>query len=139
MNQMQAPTPPAGMPPKPGGGLPPQLMNAPANAGAATVPQANQGNITAAITKVRNAMKMMEEALPLIPMGQELHSDILTALKNFSKHIKQDANPGMDQASLLQSLRQNAQGSNQDAMMKLMAAKQGAGMPPATPQAPPQQ
>jgi hypothetical protein len=119
----------------PSGGLPSPMTQAPANAGAATMPQANAGNINAALTKVKAAMKMLEEALPLIPMGNEAHTDILDALKKFSKHMKTDSNPQQESASLQSAAQNVAKNAPMAAMAKMFGAQQGAGQPPATAQA----
>lgn len=120
----------------PSGGLPSPMTQAPANAGAATMPQANAGNINAALTKVKAAMKMLEEALPLIPMGNETHTDILDALKKFSKHMKTDGGNAQQESASLQSAAQNiAKQAPMAAMAKMFGGQQGAGQPPATSEA----
>lgn len=136
------------MPGKPQGGLPPALMQAPPNAGPITVPQANQGNITAAIAKIQNAMKMLEESLPMIPMGSPLHTEVLNTIKGMSKQMKNASeNPQLQQASLMNQLRSNSADSNKAAMMRMLATQNnpgaapamGGGTPPMPPAQPPSQ
>lgn len=120
----------------PSGGLPSPMTQAPANAGAAAMPQANAGNVNAALTKVKAAMKMLEEALPLIPMGNEAHTDILDALKKFSKHMKTDGGNAQQESASLQSAAQNiAKQAPMANMARMFGAQQGAGQAPAMGQA----
>lgn len=117
------------MPPQ--GGLPSPLMQAPPNVGMA-VQQGNHGNIAAAMVKVSNAVKMLEEALPLIPMGDQLHTEILNAAKGLSKHMKQgESNPQLEQQSLIQQLKNNQGQSQMAALARQFGAQAGQGQPPA--------
>ena len=119
----------------PSGGLPSPLTQAPANAGGATQMQGNQGNIAAAMTKIKNAVQLMQEALPLIPMGDDLHTEILNSAKSLSKHLKKgDESPQLDIASLLNTIKQKAATAPQAAMARQFAGGAGAGQPPALPQ-----
>ncbi len=120
----------------PPGGLPGPMMQGSPNAGSPAQQQGNQGNIGAAMTKIKNAVQLLQEALPLIPMGDELHTEILNSLKSLSKKLK-DGNdsPQLDIASLLNTIKQKAQMAPQAAMARQFAGGAGAGQPPATPQA----
>lgn len=102
--------------------------------GGGTVPQANQGNMNAALIKVRNAAKMLEEALPLIPMGNDLHTEILNTVKGLAKHLKKgDENPQLEQQSMIQQIRQQAQGAPMAALARMFGGGGGGeGQPPAT-------
>lgn len=121
----------------PQGGLPSPLRQAAPNIGGVTQQQGNQGNIAAALVKVSNALKMLEDALPLIPMGDGLHSEILKAASNLSKHLKkEEENPQLQQASLMQQIKNNQQGAQQAMMARMFSAQQGQGQPPATGQQP---
>lgn len=124
------------MPLPPSGGLPSPLTQAPANAGSMAMPQGNQGNIQAALIKIKNACKMLEEALPLVPMGDELHTDLLNTLKQLSKPLKKggNENPQLEVGSLLQMAKNNAQSAPMAAMARMFSGGQGSGQPPATPQ-----
>ncbi len=120
------------MPPQ--GGLPPSLTESPPNAGPVTMPQGNQGNIAAALARVSSGLKMLEEALPLIPMGSEEHQAILDAIKGVSKHLKKgEENMQLEQAALVQQLK-SAPNQAQQAAMARMLATQSKGQPPAMPQ-----
>ncbi len=119
----------------PAGGLPSPMTQAPANAGAASMPQGNAGNIQAALIKVKNASKMLEEALPLIPFGSEEHIKLQKILTQLSEAVKKAGdNPQLQMAAMQQSMKSQAQSAPQAAMARMFSAQQGAGQPPATEQ-----
>lgn len=125
---MQMMTPPAG-------GLPSPMTQAPANAGPAAMPQGNAGNVHAAIIKIKNAAKMLEEALPLIPFGSEEHEKLAKIITELSKGIGKaggGSNPQLEVGSLLQMAKNNAQSAPMAAMAKMFSGQQGQGQPPAT-------
>jgi hypothetical protein len=96
------------------------------------MPQGNNGNIQAALVKVKNAAKMLEEALPLIPFGSEEHEKIAKIITDLSKGIgKASQNPQLEVGSMLQSAKNSAQSAPMAAMAKMFAGQQGAGQPPA--------
>ena len=114
----QAPTPPA-------------VVQAPANAGPVAVPQGNQGNLVQAMSLVRNALEMLQKALPLIPMGSPQHSDLLKAVSMISKHMEHnEGNKGVDLQSLLAMARQASQQSPIQALNRMNPAPNA---PPAMP------
>lgn len=121
----------------PSGGLPSPMTQAPANAGAAAMPQGNAGNVHAAMVKVKNAAKMLEEALPLIPFGSEEHEKLAKIITELSKGIGKaggGSNPQLEVGSLLQSAKNSAQSAPMAAMARMFAGQQGAGQPPAMPE-----
>lgn len=119
----------------PAGGLPSPLTQAPENAGAAAMPQGNRGNIQAALLKVKTAVKMLEEALPLIPFGSEEHSKIAKIITDLSKGAaKVSENAQLEASSLMNSARNVAQNAPMQNMARMFSAQQGAGQPPASPQ-----
>lgn len=121
----------------PSGGLPSPMTQAPANAGAATMPQGNAGNVHAALTKITQATKMLQEALPLIPIGHEKHMKLMKIISDLSKEISEageNAQQGM--ASTQQFMKNQAQSAPQAAMARMFGAQQGQGQPPATAQPP---
>jgi len=129
---------PMNMPPP--GGLPSPMTQAPANAGAASSPQGNQGNIHAAMTKIKNAVQMLGEALPLIPMGTEEHSKVAKVIADLSKGLSSAMtnNPQLEMAAMQQAMKAKAQSAPMDAMARQFSAGQGAGQPPATSQPQPE-
>lgn len=106
------------------------------NIGPVTTPQPNAGNAAAGMSKVRNAITMLEEALPMIPMGTPAHTEILNTLTKLSKAFSGEGSgggqKGIDLMSLLQSARQASQASPMAALSKMMAP-QGGAAPPAMP------
>lgn len=113
---------PAAAPPAPGG--------APAHAGPGTMPQGNHGNQAAAMMSVRNAVKMLEQALPMIPMGSPLHEKIHKVALDLSKEMQQgEENPALQLQSLVQMMRSASQQQPMNALSKLSAP------PPNTPPA----
>jgi hypothetical protein len=120
----------------PAGGLPGPLMQGSPNVGNPTQQQGNHGNMAAAMTKVKNAMQLLQEALPLVPMGNDLHAEILGAVSKLSKHMKKgEETPQLDIASLLNTIKQKAQGAPQAALARQFSGNAGEGQPPALPQA----
>ena len=75
--------PMAGAPPAP----PPQL------AGGGTGPAATHGPMAGSaaqgISKVKVALEALQAALPMLPMGGELHTDVTKALSQLGKHVQQ--------------------------------------------------
>lgn len=98
-----APTPPPGL----GGGMPgaqPPGMGGP-------MAQSNPGNALAGIMKVRQAIKLLEETLAMVPMESPLHEKILTSVKSLLQAMP-DESPDMagpQQTNLLQIFRNAAQ------------------------------
>lgn len=115
--------------PMPGQILPPALMGGSANVGPAVQPQGNQGNAALAMIDVRNAISMLEKALPMVPIGAQLHTDILTATKTLSKNLSQgDDDQSLQLQSLLQLAKSNAQQTPIAALSRLYP---GPSAPPA--------
>lgn len=124
----------------PAGGLPSPLTQAPPHAGPGASPQGNAGNIQAALIKVKNASKMLEEALPLIPFGSEEHIKLQKILTQLSEAVKKAGdNPQLQIAALQQSVKSQAQGAPMANMARMFSAQQGAGSPPAMQESPPQE
>ena len=121
---------PMAMPPA--GGLPKPLTQAPANAGPMAQQQGNRGNIQAAVTKIKAALKMLGEALPLIPMGTEEHAKLAKIISDLSKglHGASD-NPQQESASLQAAAQNVAKQAPMQNMARMFSANQGAGQPPA--------
>lgn len=116
---------------------PPQVAPGPAKVGPAAVPQGNQGNTQAALTKIKTAVEMLQQALPAIPMGTPMHADILDVTKKLAKHLGDDKGGGESNQiqALLAAIKQAQQQAPQNAMAKMMPpqgapAMPGAGAPP---------
>lgn len=110
---------------------PPVAGAPPSQLGAAALPAANAGLAMKALSDVRNAVSMLENALPHIPMGSELHTEVLNTIKGISKHLQNAApqNSGIDLMSLLQMARHAAQAQPMQTLMR--AYPQNPAAPPA--------
>lgn len=122
--------------PMPGAGpqLPPGLAPQPANLGGLSAPQGNPGNAAAGMLKVRQAIKMLEDALPMIPMGSPLHDKMLSSLKGMLDAMP-DEDPSMagpQQTNLLELLKS----SQANAPMAMLARLGAAGGPAGAPMPP---
>lgn len=110
------------------GQAPPQISAAPPNSGPATMPQGNPGNSAAAMLQVRNAVQMLEKALPSIPMGSPLHSKIMKVTSELVKELSQgDENQALQLQSLVQMMRSQSQQQPTAALTRMF---------PQTPQTP---
>lgn len=78
-----------GAPPAPpgGGGMPPGMQAPPGNVGPHTIPQSNPGNIAQAMAKLSAAAQMVNDALPMIPLGTPLHTATLKVATDLNKHL----------------------------------------------------
>lgn len=104
-------------------------------AGATSVPQGNQGNQVQAMSLVRNALEMLQKALPMIPMGSPQHESLLKAVTMLAKGMDHnEGNKGIDLQSLLQMARQSSQQSPVQALNRMSPAPNA---PPAMPPTPP--
>lgn len=115
--------------PEYGGVIPPAMQPAPPNAGQAVAPHGNPGSATNAAGMVQTALKALQEALPQIPMGTELHTAVLDSVKKIGAHMADmQASPQMQMQNLLQMM-QRAKAAQPNAML----AGMGGGQPPAPP------
>ena len=72
------------------------------------------------IVKVRNAVEMLQQALPTIPMGTELWTAVHKACVDIGKHLRpEDRDQGAQVGGLLQQIRQTAQAGPQNAVARL--------------------
>lgn len=123
--------------PMPGAAPPPQVAPGPASAGPAAAPQGNPGNTQAALTKIKTAVEMLQQALPSIPMGTPLHADILDVTKKLAKHMQDKGGNESNQIqALLAAVKQAQQSAPNNAMARMFPqqgapAMPGGGAPPA--------
>jgi hypothetical protein len=111
--------------------LPPSASPAAPNLGPGTAQQGNQGNSAAAMIEVTNAVKMLEKALPMIPMGSPIHEKILNFAKDIAKNLSQgDGNQALEINSLVQMARNAAQQAPLNQLAKAFP-QQAQGQPPA--------
>lgn len=101
------------------------------NTGPATSPQPNAGNEASAMNQIQNALTMLETALPNIPLGNELHQEILKITTQLSKKLQPGTgSPGLQMQELLQMARGQAQSAPMQALARM---GQPPGAPPAMP------
>lgn len=116
------------------GGAPPMPSAPPGGTGAASAPQAMAGAGTQSISAVKMALEALQKALPGLPMGTDLHTAVLKALTDLSKHVGESAgdNSGVVQ-QLAQMARQAQQAPQAAAAMRAMPPQPGAGAAPPPP------
>jgi len=79
---------------------------------------------------------MLQEALPLIPIGHEKHLKLMKIVSELSKEIGEASENPQQQSAALQAAAQNvAKEAPMANMARMFGAQQGAGQPPATAQA----
>jgi len=117
---------------------PPAMAAAPAHTGPATMPQGNPGNVAAAMMQVKNAVEMLQKALPSIPMGTPLHEKVLKVTGELVKELSEGGQGGENQALQLQSLVQMLRSSQQQQPLSALSKLYPSQPPsPALPQASP--
>lgn len=92
------------------------------------VPSGNPGQAAQALSQLREAVRLLETALPNLPTGSEPHKTALNAISSLAKHVPASSEvPGVQQTQL-RNLQQSA---GQNAMMTgLMRSLGGAGSAP---------
>jgi hypothetical protein len=128
-----APGPSAG-PPGMQGGSP--VLAALARARGGQSPSApGQGTMASSLMQVKQAIDMLQQALPGLMTGSEPHTAVITAIRALSRHMPQGApTAGVQQTGLQDMLRNTLR----NALLQRVMAAQGAGgaggaTPPSTP------
>ena len=94
------------------------------------------GNQVQAAALVGNALKALQEALPAIPMGSELHTTILDVVKKLITVAKSEQpDPHAQLQELIRNARESSAGGPQAALSRM--APPPSGGPPALPAPPP--
>jgi hypothetical protein len=132
------PQPPAG-PPGAGGGF---LASMARNQMGPQISAPGPGNMADAMTKIQQAIGILQQALPGLPLGQKLHTDVTRSIGNLSRHLGGQAGmgpaAGVQKTSLMDQLRDTIR--NQ--MLQRVLGQQGQARPgagaggPAGPQPP---
>lgn len=104
----------------------------PGGTGSASAPQAMAGAGSQAVSAVKMALEALQKALPGLPMGTDLHTAVLKALTDLSKHVGETA--GGDNSSVIQQLaqmaRQQQQAPQQQAALRAMPPSPPGAAPP---------
>ena len=89
--------------------MPPSLSGQPPMGSAPiSTPSASPGSSAGALSKVREAIKILQAALPELPIGSEPHKKIMSAIQSISNVVPPSAEvPGVQQTAL-RDLQQNA-------------------------------
>jgi len=108
----------------------------PGGTGPGMVPQAMAGAGAQAVAAVKMALEALQKALPGLPMGSELHTEVLKAVGGIAKHLEQSQG---DAGSVLQQLSAMAKQAQADpqraAMLRALSPQPGGAPPPAPPMA----
>jgi len=93
------------------------------------VPTGSPGNNANALSQVREAIKILEKALPNLPTGSDPYKAVLSAIQSVSRHVTPSAEvPGVQQTTL-RDMQQNAQQSGMlQSVMRSLGG--GGGGPP---------
>lgn len=92
-------------------------------------PTGDPGLAADAMTKVREAINLLEVALPGIPVGTDPHKAILSAIQGLSKTVPaSEAIPGVQMATLAGLAQQAQQSGPLQALTRAMG--QGGNVPP---------
>lgn len=121
----------------PQGGVPPGMGAPPGNLGGVTIPQSNPGNAKAALEKLHAAAQLINDAIPAIPLGTEMHSKVLKLATELNKMIAEgkDHHQGTIQ-TMLQAIQQMKQNPQMGALHGAQGAPSGGAPPPPQPQPP---
>ena len=93
------------------------------------VPTGSPGSNANALSQVREAIKILEKALPNLPTGSDPYTAVLSAIQSVSRHVTPSAEvPGVQQTTL-RDMQQNAQQSGMlQSVMRSLGG--GGGGPP---------
>lgn len=106
-------------------------LSIPMGAPPAAMPSINQGSAAAAMGKVREAIKLLEMALPELPTGSQVHKVVAGTISSLAKHVPSSEGTQAIQMSTLRDLQQNAQqAAPLQALMRAMQAGGQQGQPP---------
>ena len=103
-----------------------------AGTGAATAPGPMAGSAQQGLTGVKVGLEALQKALPMLPMGSELHSKVMKAISSISEHLAEGAGQGGNQIQALMEMMRNAKtqgGPNMGAMMPGGPSGAGGGIP----------
>jgi len=105
--------------------MPPSLSGTPPmGSSPISTPSGSPGANAGAMSKVREAINILQAALPELGIGTEPHKAVMNAISSISKYVPPSAEvPGVQQTAL-RDLAQNAQ---KNAMLKQVMSSLGGG------------
>lgn len=90
------------------------------------------GNQMAGMSKVEAGLKMLTEALPMLPLGSEVQAAIMKAVETIGKHLPQ-AGGGGDPQALIQQLAMMSRNAKTEPPPGFSQLVGGGGGPPPPP------
>ncbi len=108
-----------GAPPAPAGG----------GVGAASAPGALAGAANQGIAKVKVGLEALQAALPMLPMGGEIHSDVMQCVAKLTKHLKSQGQEGPGGGGGIQQLLEMLRNAKTQGAPNPMAAMMPGGAP----------
>ena len=112
----------------------PMMMPPMGSTGPASPPTASPGAMADSMSKVREAINLLELALPGLQIGTDQHQAVIKALPGLTKAIPAtEAVSGVQNTQLLALQQRAQQSAAMQAVMRAMASRQG----PAGPGGPP--
>lgn len=97
--------------------------------GPASAPTGNPGEVAAAMAQVREAVRIMEKALPKLQPGTKQYEAVVDSIGKISKAIPAtESIPGVQNTTLMAMLRDSKEGAMQQALQR-MGGPGGAGGP----------
>ena len=115
-----------GMGAPPAGGPPPPP---PGGTGPAMAPGPQMGAAGQGLSQVKTGLEMLQKALPGLPMGDPIHTAVLKAVAEISKHMSQGADDQGDKIQQLVQAARTAQSNPQGAALHNMFPGAGGGSP----------
>lgn len=98
----------------------------------------NPGEVAASVSKAREAINILQMALPGFPVASDGHKAVLKAIEQLTKVMPEaEASPDLQQNTLRQLMQQAQQNAPMMAAMRALQARGGAGMPQPGAAAPP--
>jgi hypothetical protein len=104
--------------------LPASMMPPAGTTGPASVPTQNPGVMADALSKVREAVRLLEMTLPGLQPGSDPHKAVLKAITDLSKIVPASAAPQGVQATTIAGLGADAQ---KTAMLRMLMGAMGGG------------
>lgn len=90
------------------------------------VPSGNPGQTANAMSQIRQAVDLMQKALPSLSVGSDPHRSVLSAIQSISKVVPPSAEiPGVQQTQLRDLQQRAQQGAMMQALMRAMNSGQG--------------
>jgi hypothetical protein len=91
------------------------------------------GEQASALMQVKNAVEMLQQALPGLGTGGEVHTAVVRAINALSRHVPQGAPTAGVQQTAIQNMLRNTM---RNALLQRVMAQQGGGAGPMAPSTP---